>query len=310
MLRFNMDSLEPDIIQIAAELGLRGSGLARLGFELRYVADEKELIPGSGADRKWLREYLGDRLIKAIKQWRTYTFPQTQDEQFLIRAPDLRPEDPNKMPYVFNEFTGLSKATSTAFLLEFQDDILVPVAQAVQDAMRETGQKMHLMMPDVKNKAMYDAVRASVGSDIPLIPQIESIEGIDNMVALSDVPAFSLGINDLTSDILGVPRSSFDYDPLHGNVIHAISHMQTISRKMGKGVYICSSVAERPEGVKALLGLGFDDLSIPLSSVELVRGVISQTDIGKASDLMRRIVDETGKRDVSADEIRKMLEDV
>ncbi|MBU0762480.1 MAG: hypothetical protein KKD39_05590, partial [Candidatus Altiarchaeota archaeon] len=304
-LRFNMDTLDPRIVEIAAKLGLRGGGMTRLDFELRFLGDGWTFEPGQASSRETLKRYLKARIINAVQTWEKHAFPENRGDPFTIRIADLRPSDPDKMPYVFSEIAPKTQKTSSALLLEFKDDLLIPMVEAVDEASKHTGHPMNLMFPDVRDGTMFWEIQEAVQGRLPVIPQIESLEGIRNMRDMGGAAAFCIGVNDLTSDVTGLRRSNPRYHQLYSPVLKAIADAKKASDELGVPVKVCSNIAESKAGIRALLGLGITDISLPVTCVEGISEQLPLIDCGKARASMDAILSE--EEPIPGDEVYRRL---
>ncbi len=306
-IRFNMDTLDHDVVSIAAGLGMKGTGLARLCFELRYLGDGWEFTPGEAKHRTTLKRYLSGRITEAVKCWESHAFPENRDEIFLLRIPDLRPKDPNKMPYVFRKFISDSNSVSSQFMLDHKDDLFVPTVDAIREAHAATKHPIAVLLPDVKNAKMYAELKQVVGGELMMIPQIESREGIKNMGDMTDAQAFSIGVNDLTQDVTGLARGDKRYDSLDGRVLAQLKKAKDTADRMGKKIYMCSNIVEDPEGIKALIGMGYTDFSMPVSSAEYVRAGISRINYAVMKQVVDALLAENDVKHLTPEQVREKL---
>ena len=81
----------------------------------------------------------------------------------------------------------------------------------------------------------------------------------------------SVGSNDLVQYLLGVDRASPDvsdyYRPEHPTVLRALRHVVKVSESYGKPVILCGEMAHDPYLLPVLVGLGFQNLSVPLRTL-------------------------------------------
>lgn len=95
------------------------------------------------------------------------------------------------------------------------------------------------------------------------------------------VDFFSIGTNDLAQYVFASDRTNSTVaklaDPLHPAVLRLIHLTCTAAHAAGKPVSLCGEIAGDPLAVPLLLGLGINELSVPLLAVptikETVRGV-------------------------------------
>lgn len=103
------------------------------------------------------------------------------------------------------------------------------------------------------------------------------------------VDFLSVGSNDLTQYLLAVDRNNIHvasiYDSLHPAVLQALKIIVDASHKQNKKVSICGEMASDPAAVIALLGLGFDMLSMNAHSISRIKWVIRNITMEKAKQL-------------------------
>jgi len=112
---------------------------------------------------------------------------------------------------------------------------------------------------------------------------------IEEIMKIADFA--SIGTNDLIQYVMAADRTNPQvvelYDALDPAVLRTIKHVVEGCRKLGKHVEVCGEMAARPLGVLALLGLGVKDLSVGVSFVPIVKGIvrsISQEEMEKLAE--------------------------
>jgi phosphoenolpyruvate-protein phosphotransferase len=102
----------------------------------------------------------------------------------------------------------------------------------------------------------------------------------------------SIGTNDLIQYIMAADRTNPQvvdlYDALDPAVLRTIKHVVDGCRKLGKHVEVCGEMAASPLGVLALLGLGVKDLSVGVSFVPIVRGIVRALSQKEMEELAER----------------------
>lgn len=95
----------------------------------------------------------------------------------------------------------------------------------------------------------------------------------DQMVKYVDF--FSIGTNDLTQYTLAVDRGNEKisnlYQSHHPAVLRLIKNVVDASHKAGKWTGMCGELAGLEEFTEVLVGIGLDELSMPASSVPIIR---------------------------------------
>ena len=99
---------------------------------------------------------------------------------------------------------------------------------------------------------------------------------------------FSIGTNDLIQYTLAIDRInehvSYLYQPLHPAVLRIIKSVADDGKKAGIPVYMCGAMAADSFNLPVLIGLGINELSMPMGSVLMIKRIMRQikTDDAKA----------------------------
>ncbi len=108
---------------------------------------------------------------------------------------------------------------------------------------------------------------------------------LDALLPLTDF--VSVGTNDLMQYLFaadrGNPRTAERYDPLSPPALRALKRIRDACFDSGTPVSVCGEIAGRPLEAFALIGLGFDRLSMPPAGVGPVKKMILSCDRGAAS---------------------------
>src|SRR5580658_7058857 len=108
---------------------------------------------------------------------------------------------------------------------------------------------------------------------------------LDALLPLTDF--VSVGTNDLMQYLFaadrGNPRVSERYDPLSPPALRALKAIRDACVESGTPVSVCGEIAGRPLEAFALIGLGFDRLSMPPTGVGPVKRMVLSCDRGAAS---------------------------
>jgi hypothetical protein len=275
--------------------------------ELRYIGEGWTFEPGDPKSRLTLKGHIFGALKRAVLAYEKYSLPQTKHADIWIRAPDLRPSDPNKKPPVFRKFYTNESLESLDLLLAHPQDLLVPVADAIRDVIRDTGHAMALTLPLADTNERIQQVRSYVGEGLDLVPVVESKRGVDNMLSMEGIVGYTLGVNDLTEDITCKGRGEEGYDQLDPRVLIYIKKAAENAMSRGLPIDVCSNIAEEQAGVVALLGLGFKDLTLPPVSADDARKSLNMVDSRKAAKEVERIISDSQGRLVTGLEVRQRL---
>ncbi len=107
---------------------------------------------------------------------------------------------------------------------------------------------------------------------------------LDALLPLTDF--VSVGTNDLMQYLFaadrGNPRTAERYDPLSPPALRALKTIRDACAESGTPVSVCGEIAGRPLEAFALIGLGFDRLSMPPAGVGAVKKMILSCDRGAA----------------------------
>jgi phosphotransferase system enzyme I (PtsP) len=80
----------------------------------------------------------------------------------------------------------------------------------------------------------------------------------------------------------GNPRTADRYDPLSPPALRALKTIQETSARIGAPVSVCGEMAGRPMEAFALVGLGFERLSMPPTGIGPVKQMVLSCDRGAA----------------------------
>ena len=108
-----------------------------------------------------------------------------------------------------------------------------------------------------------------------------------------EVDFFSIGTNDLTQYTLamdrGHPRLAPLADALHPAVLQLISLTVEAAHRHGKWVGVCGGMAAEPLAVPVLLGIGVDELSVPVPAIAAVKALVRRLSLRHCRDLAREV---------------------
>jgi phosphocarrier protein FPr len=103
------------------------------------------------------------------------------------------------------------------------------------------------------------------------------------------VDFFSLGTNDLTQYVLAADRANPSLarfqDALHPAVLRIIAGVVEAADKAGIPVAACGELAGDPAGALVLVGLGVDELSVEVGSLDGVRAALAGAARSELSEL-------------------------
>ena len=108
-----------------------------------------------------------------------------------------------------------------------------------------------------------------------------------------EVDFFSIGTNDLTQYTLamdrGHPRLAPLADALHPAVLQLISLTVEAAHRHGKWVGVCGGMAAEPLAVPVLLGIGVDELSVPVPAIAAVKALVRRLSLRHCRELAREV---------------------
>ena len=115
------------------------------------------------------------------------------------------------------------------------------------------------------------------------------------------VDFFALGTNDLTASALGLDRddpvAAGQMDSLHPGLLRLIHEVVTQAHGAGRPVTVCGEMAADPQGCLALVALGVDSLSVPVTQLRAVRRILASLNLDGVRDLAPLLVRQrTGAR--------------
>lgn len=231
------------------------------------------------------------------EQYDTYLYfaRQMSGRQLTVRAFDIGGDKP--MPYLIhsheaNPFLGLRGIRlllAKPELISTQYRALWHVAQALREQI-----DLRFMLPMISTvgevravRALLAEVEASEGENLPptnhvVAPPIKigiMIE-VPSAALLADriaplVDFFSIGTNDLAQYVLATDRTNSSVaalaDPLHPAVLRLIQLTCQAGAAAGIPVSICGEIGGDPAAIPLLLGLGLNELSVPVPAIPLVK---------------------------------------
>jgi phosphocarrier protein FPr len=163
---------------------------------------------------------------------------------------------------------------------------------------------LRFMLPMISTRRELDAARAILDEVLATTGEKGSTTGGAIQIGvLIEVPAaalmadrlagqvdfFSIGTNDLAQYVLASDRTNSNVadlaDPLHPAVLRMIDTVCAAARTAGITVSICGEITGDPIATPLLLGLGIDELSVPLPAVPLIKQVIRQCELTQCRQL-------------------------
>ncbi len=139
------------------------------------------------------------------------------------------------------------------------------VLKAQLEAIFAAGAKA--LLPLVRSAADVERARRLAPSGLAVGAMIETSAAVEAAAEIAAAADFvSIGSNDLTADVLGIARSSWEQG-LGPKVREAIAKTVQHARNAGKEVTVCGELAAHAEGARMLVDLGVTALSVPPAAV-------------------------------------------
>ncbi len=171
------------------------------------------------------------------------------------------------------------------------------------------GRALRVMFPLVTTAAEFRAARARLEAELAWMTR-RGHEPPDQVEvgAMVETPAIafqldallkeadfvSVGANDLMQFFFAVDRSSprlaDRYDILSPSALGFLKHVREACARAGKPVSVCGEVAGRPLEAMALIGLGFDRLSMPAAGVGPIKRLVLGLDAGRIEAAMESML--------------------
>ncbi|MEZ4728099.1 MAG: putative PEP-binding protein, partial [Caldilineaceae bacterium] len=238
------------------------------------------------------------------EQYDTYSYFATQlvGRQLTIRAFDIGGDKP--MPYLIhsheaNPFLGLrgirllltkpelistqyralwrvAHTLATGAGTEIDIRFMLPMISTVEEV-----RAMRAVLAEVEAKERA-ALPASAQGVVPKIKIGVMIE-VPSAALIADriaplVDFFSIGTNDLAQYVLATDRTNSSVaalaDPLHPAVLRLIQLTCQAGAAAGIPVSICGEIGGDPAAIPLLLGLGLNELSVPVPAIPLVKEAV------------------------------------
>ncbi|MFH1125683.1 MAG: putative PEP-binding protein, partial [Candidatus Altiarchaeota archaeon] len=209
-----LQSLEEDAVMFLTAYSAKGSGIVRL--ELDMLGQEGWFKAGEARSRKRLENYVATRLTNAVRVYERESNPGDRNEDIVIRLPDISDE---KFPMIFEEAYGPQACMpgGMTFLLDREEDVLIPILTGICRARKETGHSIGVMMPAITkkreadrvgqllNEVVYPELGMKEDERIKSTVLIESPAAVDECKSIMEgQDACGIGTNDLTRFTFGL----------------------------------------------------------------------------------------------------------
>ena len=219
-----------------------------------------------------------------------YFVEQMAGRPLTVRALDIGGDKP--MPYLVcgheaNPFLGLRGIR----LLLAKPELLVTQYCALwQAAVDSCVTELRFMLPMISTVEEVRSVRSLLAEAVPAdqaaMIKIGVMIEVPSAALIADhiaplVDFFSIGTNDLAQYTLATDRTNSSVaalaDPLHPAVLRLIQLTCQAGVAQGIPVSICGEIGGDPQAIPLLLGLGLNELSVPVLAAPLVKAAVRRS---------------------------------
>jgi len=278
-------------IEIAANIGTAEEALAA-------VAQGGEAVGLLRSELLFLDRDIAPEEREQADVYRAVAAALGRERRLVIRTLDIGGDKP--LPYLplppeENPFLGLRGIRVSLA----RPDLLRSQLRAILQAAALSD--IHVMFPMIATldelraarRILDEEQRASGGSvRVGVMIEVPSAALIAEHLA-REVDFFSIGTNDLTQYTLamdrGHPQLAPQADALHPAVLRLISLTVEAAHRHGKWVGVCGGMAAEPLAVPVLLGIGVDELSVPVPAIAAVKALVRRLSLRHCRDLAREV---------------------
>lgn len=168
-------------------------------------------------------------------------------------------------------------------------------------AVLEEWRKAKALLLEEREKLLSRGVAVAENIAVGMMIEVPSA-AISAHIFAQEADFFSIGTNDLIQYTMAADRMneavSYLYQPLHPTVLRLIHMVTVAAHQTGKWVGICGAMAEDPEAVPILLGLGIDELSMSAGSILPVRRRLAELSYKEMSDAVREVLHLSSQEEV------------
>ncbi len=136
-------------------------------------------------------------------------------------------------------------------------------------------------------------------NDSPKIGMMVELPSVLHLIDAfaKEVGFFSIGTNDFIQFMLGVDRTNVNvesfYIPHHPSVLRGIKTIVDGAARQNREVSICGDMAQQPEYIAFLIGIGVRILSMDPANILLVQQTIEKLDVAEAQELAQKVLAQT-----------------
>lgn len=278
VVQANVD--RPEEVRRAAELGADGVGLLRSEF---LVIGHRE-IPSEAEQYEAYTSAL-EAFPEHVVTLRTFDIGGDKFPMFL------------KMPREENPYLGWR---AIRVCLDLPDLFVNQLRAAVRAS---THGNLRLLLPFItsieeieRTRALIDRVYEELGDQapekrLPLGIMVETPAAVELLGRMAEHVDFaSLGTNDLTQYVLAADRGNAKlaglFDPLHPALVAKYRRVAEVCRATDLDLGVCGELAGEPVGMAVLLGLGYRQFSMSLSTLAEQREVVRNVSVSELTKLV------------------------
>ena len=166
--------------------------------------------------------------------------------------------------------------------------VMFPMISGIRE-FREAKQTLHIEVEQEKMRGGRLPKNIKVGTMLEVPSLIFQLEGL-----LKEVDFISIGTNDLMQFLYAADRGNPTiwnrYDPLSPALLKVLKYVNEMCLKAGIPCSVCGEMAGRPLEAMALVGLGFNRLSMNPTSLGAVKAAIRSMDKGKVNAYLNRLL--------------------
>jgi len=162
--------------------------------------------------------------------------------------------------------------------------------------------RLHVMFPMITSIEELRAARKIAAEELPggmpapgfgVMIEVPAAAILAHVLA-PEVDFFSIGTNDLTQYTLamdrGHPSLARQADSLHPAVLRLIAMTVQAAHAQGKWVGVCGGLAAEPDALAVLVGLGVDELSVPVPAIAEVKAAIGRLQLDPCKELAQQLL--------------------